>query len=133
MATSKTSNGSGTIIEDNYQKRIEDTTILDTSNTSTTTPSPSHHIVTSNSPYTTPSGKNIRKEDEKLTKTPKTPKNKKTNLRKKIENKRNPPDIRKFWKTLGNNGDNDISRQEEDTINVKEDKTNLRKKDDPGK
>ena len=67
MATSKTSNGSGTIIEDNYQKRIEDTTILDTSNTSTTTPSPSHHIVTSNSPYTTPSGKNIRKEDEKLT------------------------------------------------------------------
>ena len=66
-------------------------------------------------------------------KTPKTPKNKKTNLRKKIENKRNLPDIRKFWKTLGNNGDNDISRQEEDTINVKEDKTNLRKKDDPGK
>ena len=53
-------------------------------------------------------------------------------MKQKIEDKKTLPDIRKFWKTI-DNGDKDITRQQEDRTKVMDNKRNLKKTDDPGK
>ena len=134
---SRKTNSSLSSCEDNTMKIPDEHTPLKETINSTAAPSPSTTPATTTttttptplSPYPASRMKTIGKKESP--RSPRYQKNKKTDLKKKIETKRSLPDIRNFWKKLDSEKEkkhpgNDISQED---INIRKKKM----KEDPGR